>query len=169
MVYVMSSIASCPKFITQTNVLLFSSVWDNEGDKVKRIEMIADYRDGGLKIEFNKTLKITWILIKYINIFDNCHSKWKCFFDFHLSKFTGKLGFTGNLSRKDAKSLAVKENFLQELIELLTDLNYRDSFASLAEFSAEGIWNNSLRLESQARLSFIRNGLMQEYRILMMF
>ena len=88
------------------------------------------------------------------------------FFDFHLSKFAGKLGFsTGNLSRKDAKSLAVKENFLQELIELLTDLNYRDSFASLAE----GTWNNSLRLESQARLSFIRNGLMQEYRILMMF
>ena len=109
------------------------------------------------------------ILIKYINIFDNCHSTWKCFFDFHLSKFAGKLGFTGNLSRKDAKSLAVKENFLQELIELLTDLSYRDSFASLAEFNAEGIWNNSLRLESQARLSFIRNGLMQEYRILMMF
>ena len=116
-------------------------------------------------IEFNKTLKITWILIKYINIFDNCHSKGKCFFDFHLFKFAGKLGFPGNLSRKDAKSLAVKENFLQELIELLTDLNYRDSFASLAE----GIWNNYLRLESQARLSFIRNGLMQEYRILMMF
>lgn len=120
-------------------------------------------------IEFNKTLKITWILIKYINIFDNCHSKGKCFFDFRLFKFAGKLGFPGNLSRKDAKSLAVKENFLQELIELLTDLNYRDSFASLAEFSAEGIWNNSLRLESQARLSFIRNGLMQEYTILMMF
>ena len=76
----------------------------------------------------------------------------------HLSKFAGKLGFTGNLSRKDAKSLAVKENFPQELIELLTDLNYRDSFASLAEFNAEGIWNNSLRLESHARLSFIRNG-----------
>lgn len=81
MVYVMSSIASCPKFITQTNFLLFNFVWDNEGDKIKRIEIIADYRDGGLKmlniIEFNKTLKITWILIKYINIFDNCHSKWK--------------------------------------------------------------------------------------------
>ena len=158
---------------TNINDLLFIFVWDNEGDKIKRIEIIADYRHGGLKmlniIEFHKSLKITWILIKYINIFDNCHSTWKCFFDFHLSKFAGKLGFTGNLSRKDAKSLAVKENFLQELIELLTDLNYRDSFASLAEFSAEGIWNNTLRLESQARLPFIRNGLMQEHRILMMF
>ena len=33
-------------------------------------ELKSDYRDGGLKmlniIEFNKTLKITWILIKYI-------------------------------------------------------------------------------------------------------
>ena len=69
-----------------------------------------------ITIEFNKTLKITWILIKYINIFDDCHSTWKCFFDFHLSKFAGKLGFTTNLSRKDAKSLAVKDNFSRNLL-----------------------------------------------------
>ena len=42
--------------------------------------MIADNQDGGLKMlhtEFNKALKITWVL-KYIS--DDCQSKWKSFF-----------------------------------------------------------------------------------------
>ena len=40
------------------------------------------------------------------------------FFDFHLSKLGGKLVFLGNLSKKDATKLNVKDNFLQELIEI---------------------------------------------------
>jgi len=83
--------------------------------------MIADYCDGGQKMldkmEFNKSLKIAWIL-KYIS--DECKSKWKCFFDFHLSKLRGKLVFLGNLSKKDATKLNVKDNFLQELGPTLT-------------------------------------------------
>jgi len=62
--------------------------------------MIADYQDGGQKmldiIEFNKALKISWIL-KYIS--NDCKSKWKRFFDFHLSKVGGKLVFMiGNVA-----------------------------------------------------------------------
>ena len=64
------------------------------------------------------------------------------FFFFYLSKFGGKLVFTSNLARKDVKRFAVKGTFLQEL-ELWTDLNYRDSFASRADFGAQPIWNNS--------------------------
>jgi len=37
-----------------------------------------------------------------------------------------------------------KDDFIQELIELWTDLNYRDSFASQANFSVGHIWNNSM-------------------------
>jgi len=153
--------ASCPKFIKQTNDLVFNFAWDNKEDKIKRTEMIAEYRDGHLKmldiIEFNKALKVTWIL-KYIS--DICHSKWNCLFDFHLSKFGGRLVFTGNLYKKDAKNLTVKETFVQEL-ELWTDLNYRDSFASLAEFSAEGIWNNS-KIRIAGKTMIHKNGSTQE-------
>jgi len=67
--------------------------------------MIADYQDGGQKmldiIEFNKALKFSWIL-EYIS--NDCKSKWKCFFDFHLSKVGGKLVFLGNLAPKDVKN-----------------------------------------------------------------
>ena len=59
--------------------------------------MIADYQYGGQKmldiIEFNKALKISWIL-KYIS--NDCKSKWKGFFDFNLSKVGGELVFLGN-------------------------------------------------------------------------
>jgi len=73
-----------------------------------------------------------------------CKSKWKYFFDFHLSKVGGKLVFLGNLAPKDVRKLYIKDDFIQELIVLWTDVNYRDSFASQANFSAGRIWNNSL-------------------------
>ena len=145
MVYVMSSMPSHVKSLKEVNDLIFKFLWDNKGDKIKRTEMIADYQDGGLKmldiIEFNKALKITWIL-KYIS--DDCQTKWKAFFDFYLLKFGGKLVFTSNLARKDVKILDIKSTFLHELIELWSDLNFKESFASRAEFGAESIWNNSM-------------------------
>ena len=89
-VYILSSATSCSKSLKETNNLLFKFLWDNKGDKIKRTEMIADFQFGGQKmldiIEFNKSLKISWIL-KYIS--NDCKSKWKCFFDFHLSKVGG--------------------------------------------------------------------------------
>ena len=112
-------------------------LWDYKGDKIKRTEMIAGYQDGGQKMldimEFNKALNISWIL-KYLS--NDSKSKWKRFFDFHLSKVGGKLVFLGNLSPKDVRNLNIKDAFTQELIELWADLNYKDFFASLAEFSA---------------------------------
>ena len=84
-------------------------------------------------MEFNKALKISWIL-KYLS--NDCKSKWKCFFDFHLSKVGGKLVFLGNLSPKDARNLNIKDALTQELIELWAYLTYKDSFASQADFSA---------------------------------
>ena len=145
LVYVLPSTTSCLKSLKETNNLLFKFLWDNKGDKIKQTEMIADYQDGGQKmldrIEFNKALKISWILM-YIS--SDCKSKWKCFFDFHLSKVGGKLIFLGNLALKDARKLDIKDDFIQELVELWADFNYRDSFASQADFSAGNIWNNSM-------------------------
>jgi len=56
----------------------------------------------------------------------------------------GKLVFLGNLSKKDATKLDVKDNFLQERIEIWADLNYRDSFDSQRDLSDSLIWKNSL-------------------------
>ena len=48
------------------------------------------------------------------------------------------------MAPKDAIKLDIKDDFIQELIELWADFNYRDSFASKANFSAGHIWNNSM-------------------------
>lgn len=66
------------------------------------------------------------------------------FFYFHPSKVGGKLIFLCNLAPKDARKLDIKDNFIQELIELWADFNYRDSFASQTNFSTGHIWNNSM-------------------------
>ena len=55
---------------------------------------------------------------------------------YRLSKVGEKLIFLGNVAPKDTRKLYIKDDFIQELIELWTDLNYRDSFASQANFSA---------------------------------
>jgi len=125
-VYILSSL-SRSKSLKETNNLHFKSLWDNKGNKIKQTEKIADYQDRGQKmldiIEFNKALKISWML-KYIS--NDCKSKWKCFFDFHLSKVGRKLVFLGNLAPKDARKLYIKDDFIQELIEVRMDLNYKD-------------------------------------------
>ena len=56
----------------------------------------------------------------------------------------GKLVFLGNLGTKDARKLYIRHDFIQELIELWADLNYKDSLASQANFPAGHIWNNSM-------------------------
>ena len=53
-----------------------------------------------------------------IDISNDCESKWKCSFDFHLSKVGEKLVFLGNLAPKDVGKLYIKDDFIQELIEL---------------------------------------------------
>ena len=84
------------------------------------------------------------------------------FFYFHLSKVGGKLIFLCNLAPKDARKLDIKDAFIQELIELWADFNYRDSFASKANFSAGYIWNNSILNDQNRRQDyiFINTGLM---------
>ena len=139
LVYVMSSLRTCFKSLKEINDLIFKFLWDGKRDKIKRSEMIADCGDGGQKIldimTFNKSLKIAWI-VKYIS--DDCKSKWKTFWDSYLSKWGGKLVFLGSLGKKDA------DDFLQELIEIWADFNFRDSFLSKHDFCSSMIWNNSL-------------------------
>jgi len=141
----MSSLSTCSKSLRETNGLLFKFLWDGKGDKIKQTEMIADYCNGGQKMldimELKKSLKIAWKL-KYIS--DECKSNGKCFFYFHLSKMGGKLVFLGNLSKKGGTKLNVKNNFLQKLLEIWADSNYRDSFVSQRDLSGNLIWNNSL-------------------------
>jgi len=63
---------------------------------------------------------------------------------FYLSKWGGKCVFLGNLRKKDATKYDIKDSFIQELIEIWVDFNFKDSFLSKRDFCSSMIWNNSL-------------------------
>ena len=63
-------------------------------------------------------------------------------------KMKGKIGFLGNLERRDATKHDIEKDFPRELIEIWVDFNFRDFFLSKPDFcsssSSSMIWNNAL-------------------------
>ena len=59
------SVPSPPTVLQEINSLMFSFLWNNKPDKVKRNTICGDYLNGGLKMinifNFEKALKINWI------------------------------------------------------------------------------------------------------------
>ena len=71
--------------------------------------------------------------------------KWKEFFDFELRKYGGKLVFNGNLNKRDTlKTIPVQNTFLQELLEIWSEVNFCDQIRTEQQFLEQPIWHNSL-------------------------
>ena len=77
LVYLLSPLRSNYKVLNEINDLLYTFLWNDKGDKIKRKLMNNDFGAGGIKMvdisSFNKSLKTTWIK-KYL---DNNKGKWK--------------------------------------------------------------------------------------------
>ena len=69
-------------------------------------------------LEFNKTLKMSWIL-KYVS--NDCKSEWKCLFNFHLSQVGRKLEFFVVIWHQQTPENYMKDDFIQQRIKLWTD------------------------------------------------
>ena len=114
--------------------------------------MINDYKNGGLKIvdiaSFTKSLKTAWIK-KYLD--DSNRGKWKDFFELELRKYGGKLVFTCNLNKLDtSKLISVQDPFLQEILEIWSEVNFDDKIETEQQFFEQHIWHNSLiRIENR--------------------
>ena len=93
-VYVLSSLPTPKGVIREVKALLYDFLCDNKGDKIKRTEMIIDYRKGGLKMidiaSFNQALKRKWVKSC---LDDQDTGKLKVFFNHRLAQFGGKLVF----------------------------------------------------------------------------
>ena len=50
LVYIMSSLPTCPKVQKEVNKLLFEFLWDGKKDKIKRSVLLNTYEKGGLKM-----------------------------------------------------------------------------------------------------------------------
>jgi len=144
--YILAPLATNHKTIKGINDLFYSFLWDNKGDKIKRSVMINDYKNGGLKMvdiaSFTKSLKTAWIK-KYLD--DSNHGKWKDFFELELRKYGGKLVFTCNLNKLDtSKLISVQDPFLQEILEIWSEVNFDDKVETKQQFLEQHIWHNLL-------------------------
>ena len=144
--YILAPLATNHEIIREINHLFYSYLWNNKGDKIKRSVIISEYEKGGLKMvdiaTFNKSLKTTWIK-KYLD--GSNHGKWKEFFDFELRKYAGgKLVFNGNLNKRDTlKTIPVQNTFLQELLEIWSEVNFCDQIRTEQQFLEQPIWHKT--------------------------
>ena len=54
-------------------------------------------------------------------------------------KMKGKIGFLGNLERRDATKHDIEKDFPRELIEIWVDFNFRDFFLSKPDFCSSSM------------------------------
>ena len=150
--YIQAPLVTNHRIISEINDLFYSFLWNNKGDKIKRSVMINDYDKGGLKMVditlFNKSLKTNWIK-KYLD--DSNHGKWKEFFGLELRKYGGKSVFIGNLNKNDTrKTITVQDPFVQELLEIWSEVNFCKHIKTKQQFLEQPIWHNLLiRIEDK--------------------
>ena len=90
---------------------------------------------------FNKSLKTVWVK-KYLD--PESSSKWKCFFDLQLRKYGGSVVPKGNLNLKDTKDLRISDPFVNEILEIWSEVCFEEAVTSVDHFSSLPLWQNSL-------------------------
>ena len=69
-IHLLSVLPTPKSFLKSVNDLLFSFLWDNKPDKIKRANICQDYDQGGMKMidiyNFEKGLKINWLKRKLL-------------------------------------------------------------------------------------------------------
>ena len=144
--YILAPLVTNHKIVKEINGIFYSFLWNNKGDKIKRSVMINNYESGGLKMIdfflFNKSPKTTWIK-KYLD--ESNRGKWKDFYELELGKYGGSLLFAGNLNRHDTlKTISVKDPFLQEIVQIWSEVNFENQIKTKQQFLELPIWHNSL-------------------------
>ena len=128
--------------ITQVNHLIFSFLWNNKMDKIKRNVLINNFENGGLNAPhfetLCKSLKITWVK-RYIAS-SNC--QWANLVNYCLQKVGGTLVFRSNLSIMDIDYLKIKSTFWTDVLKSWCEYNFRN-MAEIECVDREILWLNS--------------------------
>ena len=102
--------------IKEIKDLLYKFLWDGKGDKIKRMVVIYDYQEGGIKMldikSFNSALKATWIP-KYLDV--NNKGKWKI--DIGYQEYKKKIFLPTTFLEKMLKRSTLMKNFCKSLLK----------------------------------------------------
>ena len=107
----MSLICSNKKFIKDINQILFNFIWKGK-DKVKRVTLINDINEGGLKMPHIESMIEAQRIMCIQKFLDNSSRSWKCILNHYLNKVGGRLFF-----------ICIKPHITESLLNVL-DLFY---------------------------------------------
>ena len=108
-IHILTSLPAPEKILTNINNILFSFLWDNKPDKIKRKTVCQDYFDGGLKMlnifSFEKALKVNWIK----RLLFQSKTQWTIL----ISEIIGKLNLS-NLYKYGGEYISVVDHKLND-------------------------------------------------------
>ena len=151
LIFLLSVLPSPPEhFMKEIDSIVYSFLWDDKPDKISRRTIIGDYSQGGLKMfhlpSVNSGLKIAWIK-RLLNIENK--GKWKCFFDYHLQNFGGKLIWHCNINPKEKKIDIIRNTFIREIVNEWSKYTF-ESIISSNQIRTQCLWHNShIRINNQ--------------------
>ena len=104
-------------FITQFNKIIFSFIW-NGSAKVKKLAMIADYENGGLKVPdldiIMRTQRVMWVRRFLVT----SNHPWKAFFKMELKKVGGEdILFNTSLNLTSINNSKMEKSYKAMLID----------------------------------------------------
>ena len=130
--------------IKHINKLIFSFIWENKQDKIKRNVLSNTFVNGGLNVPhfetFCKSLKITWVR-RYITN-DTNESQWIQLINYRLRSLGGKFVFKCNLAKTDVESLKIKSTFWKDVLMCWCQYNYIQN-KDIVCVKKQIIWMNS--------------------------
>ena len=84
-----SLISLTKKIVKQVNSVLYNFIWDFGKDKIKRLTLISDYENGGLRMPHIEALIKTHRIMCMKKYLDSYNSARKIFLDSYLADFAG--------------------------------------------------------------------------------
>ena len=126
--------------IKNINSVIFNFVWRGK-DKIKRLTLISEYEDGGLKMPHPESLVKTQRIVCLKRYLDDNNSPWKVFLSYYLKNVGTRFLFRCNFN---PSCLPCKlPIFYKECLEAWSDFNgNQDKVATKQDVLNEIIWNN---------------------------
>ena len=127
--------------IKEINTVLFQFVWRGRKDKIKRLSLIGDYKDGGLRMPHVESLIKAQRIICLKKYLDGNKSTWKLFLDHYLRDYGGSFLLKCNYDVSDLPRCLPK--FYRECLCEWSSYNADSScVSSPSQVLNEIIWNN---------------------------
>ena len=151
LVYLTSVLPNPPmQFINEVDKDIFRFIWDDKPDKIKRLIMINDLENGGLRSPHFKSMceaaKILWVK----RLLDSNHGKWKTLLQIELENLGGNLIWNCNFkSTEEGIFGKIRNSFLKDMLTSWSTMFF-GAPNSYNEVSCQYLWFNSfIRINNQ--------------------